>query len=163
MRTRVFAMLALIVALPLAAAAQSVPDKSVMSAIRVATASYFNAIAVGDTATLNLMLAPNYTFVAANGTTYNKEKAYSALRPLVRATMGTAKFSGAVSKVVTTPSGIESSVNLQLKASSMGTAGMQHDTRYATHKIDWVQSGGKWLVAKDTVTSAINAPTGSTQ
>ena len=161
MRTRVLALLALIVALPLAGAAQTPPDKSVQNAIRLQTAAYFNAIAAGDTATLSGLLAPNYTFVSANGTTYNKEKAYNALHPLVRAAMGTAKFNGAVSKLTTTPSGVETAVNLTLTGESMGTTGMQHNTRYATHKMDWVQSGGKWLVAKDTVTSAVNAPQGS--
>lgn len=158
MRTRLFAILALIVAIPLASIAQQPPDKPTQNAIRQSTAAYFNAISKGDTATLDGLLAPGYTFVGANGTAYNKDKAYAALQPLVRAAMGTAKFNGAVSKVITTSKGVQTNVNLQLNASSMGTTGMQHNTRYATHKMDWVQSGGKWLVAKDTVTSAVNAP-----
>ena len=163
MRTRLFATLALIIALPAMALAQSAnaPDKATQNAIRTETATYFNAIASGDTATLNGLLAPGYTFVGANGTSYTKDKAYDALRPLVRAAMGTAKFNGAVSKITTTPAGVSSSVNLQLTGESMGTTGMQQNTRYSTHAMNWVQSGGKWLVAKDTVTSAVNAPQGS--
>lgn len=152
-RTTILATLGLVLSLPMAASAQTVPAAA-QPALTAATTAYFSAMGDADYAAIARVTSPTFHIVQRDGTRASASTYLQALyahhldasTPRQTLKIGTAVMTGTTA----TETVDYSSFDYRLLD---GQQWLERD--YATHKLTFVQAAnGSWLLDEDLIASA---------
>jgi hypothetical protein len=159
-RSLVSLLIALALAAPLAATAQTTPAAPgpTLSAL---TDSYFNAIAHSDEPVLSTMTSNTFHVIQPDGKRLNYDQFIRGVATLWFTAQNPSGNSQKITSSTITNTGATETVDTSrwyhgaINPDPMGGPGVEHD--YATHQLTWIKSPkGNWLLDEDHITSAMN-------